>query len=472
MHPLELISFASLRFSGAWPSVRTNTGEVHRHDSRGRRKSMFALFLLGGAFPAAGSNLETPISVQPLTSQYQLVLTAATLGILVNLNDPDLVELGKRYAEIRGIPSENIIGLKLPNVSYVARHLMVRELDRLKASTNYDRFAGFALAFDRPYRVDANQSITSAISQGISTMRWHGNCNPTAKNPDAGKGPGAVLSMKPAMMLTAGGGLVEGVALAKRGREADGNGSPGQIVFLKTGDMARSRPREASMERAQRSLGGQIEIKLTEQREPWSDLMGLQTGLAVVPSLNELQFLPGAFADHLTSYGGVIDGKNSQMPATEWIRAGATASFGTVREPCNFPTKFPDPARLLSNYLGGDTILEAYWKSVSMMTEGLFIGEPLARPFPLMDGAVVDRRLELRANRQTEAFLKRQLRKGSLKHAGKQIKLGFFWVETGIPEWITDIELAGPLKIGSVLATIELPRNQVNSRSIGVLVRK
>lgn len=29
----------------------------------------------------------------------------------------------------------------------------------------------------------------------------------------------------------------------------------------------------------------------------------------------------------------------------------------------------------------GDTLLEAYWKSVAMPGQGLFIGEPLARPF-------------------------------------------------------------------------------------------
>jgi len=31
--------------------------------------------------------------------------------------------------------------------------------------------------------------------------------------------------------------------------------------------------------------------------------------------------------------------------------------------------------------LDGDTVLEAYWKSVEMPGQGLFIGEPLARPF-------------------------------------------------------------------------------------------
>jgi hypothetical protein len=36
---------------------------------------------------------------------------------------------------------------------------------------------------------------------------------------------------------------------------------------------------------------------------------------------------------------------------------------------------------LLKHYLRGDTLLEAYWKSVEMPGQGLFIGEPLARPY-------------------------------------------------------------------------------------------
>jgi hypothetical protein len=33
------------------------------------------------------------------------------------------------------------------------------------------------------------------------------------------------------------------------------------------------------------------------------------------------------------------------------------------------------------HYLRGETLLEAYWKSVAMPGQGLFIGEPLARPY-------------------------------------------------------------------------------------------
>jgi hypothetical protein len=35
----------------------------------------------------------------------------------------------------------------------------------------------------------------------------------------------------------------------------------------------------------------------------------------------------------------------------------------------------------MSHYLQGETLIEAYWKSVAMPGQGLFIGEPLARPY-------------------------------------------------------------------------------------------
>jgi hypothetical protein len=35
----------------------------------------------------------------------------------------------------------------------------------------------------------------------------------------------------------------------------------------------------------------------------------------------------------------------------------------------------------MGRYLGGETLIEAYWKSVRMPGQGVFVGEPLARPF-------------------------------------------------------------------------------------------
>lgn len=90
--------------------------------------------------------------------------------------------------------------------------------------------------------------------------------------------------------------------------------------------------------------------------------------------------MPGAVADHLTSAGGVlVDG--GQMSSLKWLEAGATGTYGAVSEPCNYWQKFPNPAVLLNHYLAGETLIEAYWKSVYWPTQGLILGEPLASPY-------------------------------------------------------------------------------------------
>jgi len=108
--------------------------------------------------------------------------------------------------------------------------------------------------------------------------------------------------------------------------------------------------------------------------------MVYQTGQLQVPYLESLTFMPGALADHLTSSGGDLLG-TAQMSSLRWLEAGATASYGTVSEPCNYWQKFPHPAILLNTYLSGASAIESYWKSVAWPAQGLIIGEPLAAPY-------------------------------------------------------------------------------------------
>ena len=129
-------------------------------------------------------------------------------------------------------------------------------------------------------------------------------------------------------------------------------------------------------------MSSRLEVRelTTPVIRPPGDIIGYFTGAIRVEELPGLVFRPGAPADHLTSTGGVLE-YSQQMSALEWLKQGATASYGSVTEPCSHLGKFPNPGVLLNHYLHGDTLLEAYWKSVAMPGQGLFIGEPLARPF-------------------------------------------------------------------------------------------
>jgi hypothetical protein len=69
------------------------------------------------------------------------------------------------------------------------------------------------------------------------------------------------------------------------------------------------------------------------------------------------------------------------MSALRWLEAGVTASYGTVTEPCAYADKFPAASVLVQSYFRGNTAVEAYTKSVRQPSQGVFVGDPLARPF-------------------------------------------------------------------------------------------
>ena len=66
-------------------------------------------------------------------------------------------------------------------------------------------------------------------------------------------------------------------------------------------------------------------------------------------------WVPGGLGDHLTSFGGDLQGAHGQSTALDWIVSGATANHGAVSEPCNHAQKFPHPQVLLLHYLQGST---------------------------------------------------------------------------------------------------------------------
>jgi len=179
----------------------------------------------------------------------------------------------------------------------------------------------------------------------------------------------------------------EGRRLIDRGVAADHSlgrrgEPPVHAYFASTTDAARNVraplfPPPGRMSR----LGVEVHVPATNALRDRDRLLLVQTGLAKLPYLDTLSWVDGALADHLTSFGGRLDKQGGQTTALAWLESGATASYGTVSEPCNHPQKFPHPQLLLLHYLQGATAIEAYWKSVAWPLQGVFVGEPLAAPF-------------------------------------------------------------------------------------------
>lgn len=345
------------------------------------------------ASSSANSAASAPARAAPAPSWLRLPklqgrLTAADLGLLINSNDPYSVAVGEYYARRRGIPEAQILRVQLP----VRASLSLPEFEALQASVRQrmgPQVQGLALAWTQPYAVECN-SITSALALGFQPEICKQSCAPSRPSPYfsyPGRKPFSDLGLRPSMLLAAR-SVESAQALIERGIAADHSLPsflPAQAYFVSTPDAARSVrsvlfPPASSI----RALGLEARRESSEAlpaRLPRALLM--VTGLARVEGLDRIEWLPGALADHLTSFGGLLE-RNSpqeQMSALDWLESGATASYGTVSEPCNHLQKFPHPQILLLSYAQGLSALEAYWHSVAWPGQGVFVGEPLAAPF-------------------------------------------------------------------------------------------
>ncbi|MGL6070186.1 TIGR03790 family protein [Craterilacuibacter sp.] len=308
-------------------------------------------------------------------------LRAHNIAVIVNDADPDSVNAGRYYLKARQIPPRNLIKVRIEGSP---GKLSAPRFATLKAQIDKALPAGIevlALMWTAPYAVECN-SITSALTLGFDATQCANTCLPGTPSPyfnSRAKRPrdaGLRLSMLvPVTTPKDTRSLIDrGVATRRAYGKADG-------YFLRTSDAARSSriqffPPSGELPRLQLSLHTIDADKLENARH----IMFYQTGLAHVAALDTLRFLPGALADHLTSFGGDLLGK-SQMSSLAWLQAGATASYGTVSEPCSYWQKFPNTQVLLAGYLSGDSAVEAYWKSVAWPAQGVFIGEPLAAPY-------------------------------------------------------------------------------------------
>jgi uncharacterized protein (TIGR03790 family) len=338
---------------------------------------------------------------QPVVTDFaQPGLSAAQLGVVVNDADPDSVAIAAYYRKKRGIPAANLIHVRFrPGSSTLSRKAFAaikRQVDRATPKN----VQAYALTWAQPYRVDC-MSITSAFAFGFDPAYCASNCQPTQSSPyfnSSAAQPYAAYTIRPTMSLAAA-SVDEAKKLIDRGVASDGSNPAGTAYLVSTADKARN-VRAAGYAELRTRMQRIIPTDIVEANalEGRPDVMFYFTGLTQVPLLDSNTFLPGAIGDHLTSAGGVLFG-GSQMSSLRWLEAGATGSYGAVVEPCNFPAKFPVPAIVMAHYLQGETLIEAYWKSVLMPGQGLFIGEPLARPFagvtahPRDNGVTIEARL-------------------------------------------------------------------------------
>jgi uncharacterized protein (TIGR03790 family) len=336
------------------------------------------------------------------------------VAVLVNRNSQASLEIANHFIHLRKIPPANVVILDLPPSVLEAasemspedftKHIWEPARKAIRDRRIEDHILAWVYSADFPVRITSDPPVSL---QGITFVRNELPepaqisdglyLSPLFRGPDKQVGPaGESISFErftpmlrqamplPSMMLSHTGarGLTaeESVALLKRGASSD-RSAPSDGVFWVTNSDIRSRCRDWQFEAVQNEL---------RARKVASDLVtnvpgrgratiGLQLGQAWVDAPYAASFLPGAMAEHLTSFGALFHDPD-QSKLTEWLRAGATASAGTVTEPRSIWSKFP-AGRFFTHYATGCTMIESFFQSVRCPLQLLVVGEPLAKPW-------------------------------------------------------------------------------------------
>ncbi len=339
--------------------------------------------------------------------------------LVVNASSPEAVAVAEEYAALRGFPQERILSLSPPprffrrpegTPRWDASEAEVREvlLDPLlgKLEELGDAFPT-ALVFspDWPTRVRLEGGAPSVSLTGFCGFRGR---MPEAEALRGGRAwapwfiapedlarPGARLrrypapglpvdAPHPAMMLGVFQEPLDPGTLAmalRRSVAADFRKPQGSVLFLTNRDVRTHARLPQFAPAAERLRRKGIPVLLApEEADLPGQILGVMAGAASVDTGRfQGRLVPGAFAEHLTSWGATFDNP-SQTKITEWLAAGAAGSAGTVTEPYAIWTKFPHAA-LFERRLLGETLLEALAQSLASPYQQLFLGDPLSRPW-------------------------------------------------------------------------------------------
>lgn len=314
-------------------------------------------------------------------------LRAADIGVVINTADAYSVAVGEHYIAARKLTPEQVLRVDVPVRPSLSRDEFMRLSTTIDAHFG-SRVQALALAWTQPYAVECN-GLSGALALGFDGELCKQGCKPSRPSSyfnSASARPVSDHGMRLSMLLAAR-TVEQGKALIDRGVAADGSlllrGRPNvNALMLVTDDVSRRvrmllYPPNGSL----RPVGIDVQTLPAQALSRTPRVLLAITGSVTVPVDPAPDWVPGALADHLTSYGGDLLGGHGQGTALDWLASGATASYGTVSEPCNHLQKFPHPQVLLGQYAMGATAIEVYWKSVAWPQQGLFVGEPLAAPF-------------------------------------------------------------------------------------------
>jgi uncharacterized protein (TIGR03790 family) len=316
--------------------------------------------------------------------------------VVVNQASSNSCELGNYYCQQRQVPPQNVLSINWPggNTLWTSNdfqtNLVAPLLNMLAARQLTNQIDYVVLSMDIPFQTSVGSTLNSTTAALFYGPRLGTGGDPFGITNSYAAGETAFRRALPvgapgyaflATMIT-GDSLARAKQLVDRGVASDGTFPQQPVVLAKSSDKLRN-IRYPYFDNAifNANVLGVSSIRRTNSDSvAWPNgCLGCQTGLAqfsVPPSL----FVPGAVADSLTSFGGIIFGSNSQTNLLAFINGGATGSYGTVAEPGSDTQKFPNP-QVYFYQARGFSLAESCYQSVNVPYLGLMVAEPLAAPF-------------------------------------------------------------------------------------------
>ncbi len=327
--------------------------------------------------------------------------------VIVNDQSTNSLTLGRYYADIRGIPDRNIFHISVAtnyNVDALTFSNAIRApvFAYLAAAGLSNQINYLLFSCDIPYRVFTPPfssrlyaSLTASMFYGFQTtpdsLQTSICYNPDSTTNDyayaerAFEHAAAPSSNRYYISaLLAAYNMDQVRRLVDRAAGGDGQHPAAQIAMLQSEDLDRNVqwPFYEETDFSMRFLSESVSRLVTYANVVTgkTNLMGYMTGAASVPWIASNKFARGAFAEHLTSFGGFLLDPNGQTSILDWIAAGAAGSYGTVVEPCGYTQKFTNP-RFYFWYTRGFSLGESQFMAVENPYQGVLVGDPLSAPY-------------------------------------------------------------------------------------------
>lgn len=345
------------------------------------------LLLIGGWFTAVKGQTYDP----------------ATVAVVVNMDDPESSPMAEAYATAWGIPEANIIQI---NGLGTGRDLTdLRALDAVRNAISTYEVA--VLAWMQPSRCrysgelsngSKSMSITSAVTFGnydpfsLRQSELYGYTGTTPRT-DRGVTPAYLLVDDAYIRRDAHGTSPAGTSYAVFANDQTNTPRGSARKGQQTADMIVWDNTTGVVGRGDNSCNYLSNNCWVRGRTPVGPVVAAYQSMYKLGDDGGIQWMPGFYGDHVTSFGGYLPGTGSdfkngagQTSLEYHLSRGASMSVGSVAEPWQggdgaLDDQFVDIGRFDPLFKGGLSAGIAAYSAVRAPGRMLFAGDPLCAPF-------------------------------------------------------------------------------------------